>query len=106
LGVLDQTVDASLLYVSPIWMKEIRSYLKIGQMLKTLSLIKKQKLARKAKPFILKEGIMYIMGQNNKMHICLTTLQTQIVLKELHEGLVGGHFAIDITTKKILDVEY
>jgi hypothetical protein len=49
-------------------------------------------LAKKAKPFILKEGIMYIVGENTKMHRCLTF----IVLKELHEGVVGGNFAIDI----------
>ncbi len=63
-------------------------------------------MTTKAKPFIVKEGIMYIMGQDNKMHKCLTTLEAQIVLKELHEGMVGGHFAANITTKKILDVGY
>ncbi len=35
---------------------------------------------------------MYIVGENTKMHRCLTF----IVLKELHEGVVGGNFAIDI----------
>ncbi len=46
---------------------------------------------------------MYIVGQDNRMHRCLTTLETQIVLKELHERVVGGHFAPDIITTKILD---
>jgi hypothetical protein len=36
----------------------------------------------------------------------LTTLQAQIVLKELREGVVGGHFVGDITIKKIMDVGY
>jgi hypothetical protein len=40
------------------------------------------------------------------MHRCLTTLETQIVLKELHEGVARRHFAPNITTKKILDVGY
>ncbi len=40
------------------------------------------------------------MGQNNKMCICLTTSKTQIVLKELREGVVKGHFAADIISKK------
>jgi hypothetical protein len=39
LGVLDQAVDALLFYVKPIWMKEVRSYLEISQILKTLNLI-------------------------------------------------------------------
>ncbi len=42
-------------------------------MLETLNLAQKQKLARKARPFTLKEGTMYIVGQNNKMRRCLTT---------------------------------
>jgi hypothetical protein len=40
------------------------------------------------------------------MHRCLTTFETQIVLKELHEGLIGGHFVANITTKKIINVGY
>ncbi len=72
---------------------------------KTLNLAQKQKLARKAKPITVKEGIMYKVGQDNKMHRCLTTLKAQIILKELH-GVAKGHFVTNITAKKILDVGY
>jgi len=54
-------------------------------MLEILNLAQKQKLDKKIKPFILKEEIMYRVGQDNKMHKCLTTSETQIVLKELHQ---------------------
>jgi len=37
---------------------------------------------------------------------CLTTSETHIILKEIHEGMIGKHFATHITTKKILDVGY
>jgi hypothetical protein len=37
-------------------------------MSETFNLAQKQKLARKVEPFTLKEGIMYRMGQDNKMH--------------------------------------
>ncbi len=46
------------------------------------------------------------MGQDNKLCRCLTTLETQIVLKELHEGVDGRHFVTDIMAKKILDPRY
>jgi hypothetical protein len=36
----------------------------------------------------------------------LTTSKTQIGLKELHERMVGGHFATHIIAKKILDAKY
>ncbi len=49
---------------------------------------------------------MYKMGQKNKMCRCLTTLEAQILMKELHEGVPIGHFVANITIKKILDVGY
>jgi hypothetical protein len=49
---------------------------------------------------------MYKMGVDNRMHRCLTTSEAQIILKKLHEGMVRGHFVIDIIVKKILDVRY
>jgi hypothetical protein len=70
-----------------------------------LNLTQKQKLAKKAKPFTLKERIMYKMGQNNIMCRCLTTSGAQIILKELH-GVARGHFVTNITIKKILNVGY
>jgi hypothetical protein len=57
-------------------------------------------LVKKAKPFTLKKGIVYKVGQGNKMCKCLTTLEAQIVLKELHEGVEGGHFVVDVTGKE------
>ncbi len=34
------------------------------------------------------------------------TLKAQIVLKELHQGMVGKHFVANINTKKIMDVGF
>jgi hypothetical protein len=49
---------------------------------------------------------MYKVRQDNKMHRCLTTLETQIVFKELHEGMAKEHFVADIIVKKILNAGY
>jgi hypothetical protein len=49
---------------------------------------------------------MYRVGQDNIMHKCLSSSKGHIVLKELHEGVAGKHFVVDIITKKILDVGY
>ncbi len=46
------------------------------------------------------------MGQDNKLRKCLTTTKAHMVMKELHEGPLGGHFAIEITHRKILDAGY
>jgi len=64
----------------------------------------KTEVGQQGRTFHFKRGIMYKVGQDNKMRRCLTTSKAQIVLKELHEGVVGRHFAINIIVKKILDV--
>jgi hypothetical protein len=60
-------------------------------------------LAKEVKPFTFKEGIMYRVGQDNKMRKCLTASKAHIVIKELHEGVARGHFVAYITINKILD---
>jgi hypothetical protein len=39
LGVQDYTMDASLFFVEHIWMQEVKTYLEIGEMPKTLNLV-------------------------------------------------------------------
>ncbi len=46
---------------------------------------------------------MYKVRQNNILCTCLTTLEAQVVLKELHK-VARRHFVANITAKKILDV--
>ncbi len=40
-------MDASLFYVEPMWMQEIKIYLKAGQMLETLNLAQKIEVDQK-----------------------------------------------------------
>ncbi len=49
---------------------------------------------------------MYKMGQDNRMRRCLTTSKAQIILKDLHEGAVGGQFVANIIAEKFFDVGY
>jgi len=46
------------------------------------------------------------MDQDNIPWWCLTTIEPHMVMKELHEGPLGGHFATEITQRKILDTRY
>ncbi len=45
---------------------------------------------------------MYRVGQDNRLCRCLTTLEIEIVFKELHEGVAKRHFVANIIAKKIL----
>ncbi len=51
-------------------------------------------------------GELYRRGQDNKLRRYLTTIEIQRVMIKLHEGPSRGHFAIEITQRKILDVGY
>jgi hypothetical protein len=55
-------------------------------MLKTLSTIKKQNLARKTKLFTLKDGIFYWLGQDNKLHKCVQK-KPKLIFENSMKGL-------------------
>jgi hypothetical protein len=72
----------------------------------SLSIGQKQQLAKRVEPFTMKNDVLYRMGQDNRLKRCMLTTKAQKVEKELHEGTIGGHFATEITHKKILDARY
>jgi len=41
------------------------------------------------------------MGQNNRLQRCLTTIESQMVMRELHEGPSRRHFGTEIMQRKI-----
>ncbi len=49
---------------------------------------------------------MYRMGQDNRLKRCMSTIEAKMVTKELHEGVLKGHFATKITQKQFMDVGY
>jgi hypothetical protein len=63
----------------------VKEFLKIGHVEGMLSIQQKQRLVKRAKPFTLKNGELYIMGQDNRLRGYLTTIETQMVTRELHE---------------------
>jgi len=97
IGVLDQTTNASLFYRKFKWLKDVTIFLRIRHIEGTLSIQQKQRLAKRANPFTLKNNELYRMAWNNRLWQCLTTTEAQMVMIELHEGPLGGHFAIEIT---------
>jgi hypothetical protein len=62
----------------------------------------KQRLAKRVEPFPIKNGVMYRMGQDNRLKQCLLTTEAKMVTKELHEGITRRHFATKITQKNFL----
>jgi hypothetical protein len=57
-----------------------------------LSARQKSRLVRRAAPFTIKNGVMYMMGHDNQLRQCLSTIEAQKVM-ELHEEAIRKHFA-------------
>ena len=105
-GVEDQTKDASLFYVKPEWLEDVRSYLKSGVVRQDLSKEEQRKLILKSLPYTLVQGVLHKRGHDLVVRRVLDPVQAEVVMKEMHNGVAGGHFSQDITTRKILDARY
>ncbi len=56
--------------------------------------------------FTLKDEVLYHTGQDLVFQQCLDPKETLNVMEELHKGIGGGHFFVNITTQKILDEKH
>jgi hypothetical protein len=54
----------------------------------------------KALKFTLVDGKFHYLGQDTVLQHCLEIEEAAIVLTELHKGMDGSHFAIDITIRR------
>ncbi len=61
-SVLDQAINAIFFNVESKWLKDVKEFLKIGQIESILLVQQKQRLVRRAKPFTLKNDELYRMG--------------------------------------------
>ncbi len=64
-----------------------------------------QYLACKAKPFVLRDVVLYRFGQDNKFS-CFATKTCTNYITRINSGVRGGHFSLDITTRKIIHANY
>jgi hypothetical protein len=55
---------------------------------------------------MLQNNVFCRFGQDNKFCHVLQLEQVPIILKELHGGIGGTHFSLDITVRKFLDAGY
>jgi hypothetical protein len=60
----------------------------------------------KSKPYSLYERQLYKLGPDNILRQCLMFEKTVKILADFHEGLIGGHFGINTTVRKVLASSY
>lgn len=59
-------------------------------------------LAHKTLPFTLIGGLLHLCGINKFDRRVLQPLEDELILKDMHSRVAGGHFSQDITSQKIL----
>lgn len=95
-----------MLYVKPEWLDDVVAYLKTGVLCQDLSNDEQRKLILKSRPYTLVKGVLHKKGQDLVLRRVLAFGQAELVMKEMHNGVAGGHFSEEITTRKILDAGY
>jgi hypothetical protein len=60
----------------------------------------------KARPYTLYDGHLHKLRPDGVLKQCLTPIEAFKVLEKFHEGLVGGHYGSNMTTKKIMSIGY
>ena len=60
----------------------------------------------KAAPYSLIKGILFKMGADEQLHRCLEKKDRKIVMRALHSGPSGGHFAAITTVNRIRSAGY
>ena len=92
--------DAESLYADTIY------FLKNGYAPTHLDHTRKRALRLKAKQYQLINDVLFKRNYDSVLLRCLEKTEAEKVLQELHDGLVGGHYAGDATTHKILRAGY
>ncbi|MCO5605822.1 hypothetical protein L7F22_060006 [Adiantum nelumboides] len=80
----------------------IVSYILEGEFPQSFTKAQKQRLMEKASSYLFLEGALYQRGKNQVCRRIPTVEEIPSILEGLHEEACGGHFAQELTAKKIL----
>ncbi|MCO5595014.1 hypothetical protein L7F22_049051 [Adiantum nelumboides] len=80
----------------------IISYILEGVFSPGFTKAQKQRLIKKASSYLFLEGALYQRGKDQVCRRIPTTKEIPAILKGLHEEACGGHFAQELTVKKVL----
>ena len=87
-------------------MADIIQFLQTGECSSGLSKGQKQWLVRKASRYRLINDDLYCKGKDQIMRKVPLSIDIREILASCHEGVCGGHFALDITCRKILQAGF
>jgi transposase InsO family protein len=104
----DSFPDAQLFFVDiiPPEYAEIINYLQTNTFPEGYTDKQKRRLAYRAGPYTIIANTLYKQGKDGVLRRCVTSSEIPQILKECHDNPAGGHFAGDVTARKILQSGY
>ena len=107
-SIRDEPPDAELFLTcleneDPKWL-DIRIFLTTGRVPEGLNTSERKAFILKTLKFTMIEQALYRLGRDGILRRCVPRSARQQVTEEAHAGDAGGHFAAEITIKKILQV--
>lgn len=102
----DQFPDEEIFHVAtdkPTKYADIISYLLTAKVPRDLTTQQIAVFLQKAAPYLLVKGVLHKVRADSMMRRCLEENEKLVVLKALHEEADGGHYAKDVTARKVLN---
>ena len=87
-------------------MEDILCFLMKGECPSRMKKSQRQWLARKATRYHLINDDIYYLGKDQVLQRVPLSIDIQDILASCHEGVCGRHFALDITSRKILQAGF
>ena len=91
--------------VNPKWGQHIVNYLQNKQFPKIVNKKRQQAIQTKSMAFTIIGTKLYKRGKDHQLRLCANKKEYLPILAQAHEGIAGGHFYEDTTTKAILMLE-
>lgn len=93
MGAVQETQESS-------WMNPIRNFLTTGELPRDKQ--EAQKVALRAKRFVLQDGVLYKQSFTHPLLRCLSQFEADEVLREVHSGVCGNHMGVRTLAHQIL----
>ncbi|CAM6094694.1 unnamed protein product [Calypogeia fissa] len=88
------------------WYPEMIRFLTTARLPSEMNAEKGAVFLRQAAPYVLIKGVLHKHGADGRVRRCLEKNEIAMVMEALHESEARGHYAQDITWRKILDAGY
>ena len=90
--------------VAPKWAKAMVEYMTTNVMLEKMSKAWQRYLQKHSQDYCIISSQLYHQGKDKSLRICVTKAEYLEILFHAHSCLPGGHLAVEVTAKVVMQV--